>query len=180
MCVNLSVRQLQHGDVVSHVSDALSESGLAPGALMLEITESMLIDDPEAAIATLMELRALGVRIAMDDFGTGYSSLSYLSRFPLDVIKMDRSFLAPDATQDGLASAIVGLGGSLGLQVIAEGIERVEQVVQLRDLGCGYGQGFYFARPMAAGELAEHLTRGAGAPRATIAAESGRQAALRE
>jgi diguanylate cyclase (GGDEF)-like protein/PAS domain S-box-containing protein len=180
MCVNLSVRQLQHGDVVSHVSDALSESGLAPGALMLEITESMLIDDPEAAIATLMELRALGVRIAMDDFGTGYSSLSYLSRFPLDVIKMDRSFLAPDATQDGLASAIVGLGGSLGLQVIAEGIERVEQVVQLRDLGCGYGQGFYFARPMAAGELAEHLTRGAGALRATIAAGSGRQAALRE
>jgi diguanylate cyclase (GGDEF)-like protein/PAS domain S-box-containing protein len=178
MSVNLSVRQLQHGDVVSHVSDAISESGLAPGALMLEITESMLIDDPESAIATLMELRALGVGIAMDDFGTGYSSLSYLNRFPLDVIKMDRLFLEPDAAQDGLAAAIVVLGGSLGLQVVAEGIERVEQVVQLRDLGCGYGQGFYFARPMPASELVEHLARGAGAAHAIRDAEAGRRVPL--
>jgi diguanylate cyclase (GGDEF)-like protein/PAS domain S-box-containing protein len=179
MCVNLSVRQLQHADVVSHVSDALSESGLAPGALMLEITESMLIDDPDSAIATLMELRALGVLIAMDDFGTGYSSLSYLSRFPLDVIKMDRSFLAPDAAQDGLAGAIVVLGASLGLQVVAEGIERHEQMAQLRDLGCGYGQGFHFARPLASRQLVEYLTRDAGADHVLPRAPEGQQAALR-
>jgi diguanylate cyclase (GGDEF)-like protein/PAS domain S-box-containing protein len=180
MSVNLSVRQLQHRDVVSDVSDALGESGLPPGALMLEMTESMLIDDPESAIATLVDLRALGVRIAMDDFGTGYSSLSYLSRFPFDVIKMDRSFLEPDAAQDGLASAIVTLGASLGLQVVAEGIERVEQLVALRDLGCAYGQGFYFARPMTATELVEHLASAAGAPRSTVAADTGRRAALHE
>jgi diguanylate cyclase (GGDEF)-like protein/PAS domain S-box-containing protein len=180
MCVNLSVRQLQHVDVVSHVSDALSESGLAAGALMLEITESMLIEDPESAIATLMELRALGVRIAMDDFGTGYSSLSYLSRFPLDLIKMDRSFLAPDGTQDALAGAIVVLGASLGLQVVAEGIERVEQMEQLRDLGCGYGQGFYFARPMESSQLVDYLAHDAGAAGLSLSTEPGRQAALHE
>jgi diguanylate cyclase (GGDEF)-like protein/PAS domain S-box-containing protein len=159
VCVNLSVCQLQHRDVVSQVGDALRESGLAARLLMLEITESMLIEDPDSAIATLMELRALGVRIALDDFGTGYSSLSYLSRFPLDVIKMDRSFLWPSATEDGaaLVSAIVALGGSLGLQVIAEGVEQVEQVKQLRDLGCGFGQGFYFAKPMPLGALLEYV-----------------------
>jgi diguanylate cyclase (GGDEF)-like protein/PAS domain S-box-containing protein len=172
MSVNLSVRQLQHREVVGHVGDALSESGLDPSLLMLEITESMLIEDPESAIATLMELRALGVRIAMDDFGTGYSSLSYLSRFPLDVIKMDRSFLWADAAQDGasLASAIVVLGGSLGLTVIAEGIEYAKQMRQLRDLGCGYGQGYYFAKPMPAGELLEYL---AGASPAALPAGAG-------
>lgn len=162
MCVNLSVRQLQHPDVVSHLSGALSESGLEPGLLMLEVTESVLIEDPDSTIVTLSEFRALGVRIAMDDFGTGYSSLSYLRRFPLDVIKMDRSFLWSDATHEGatLSSAIVALGGSLGLQVIAEGVELEEQIERLRDLGCGYGQGFYFARPMELPKLVERLCHG--------------------
>jgi len=159
ICVNLSVRQLEHPDVVKHVRDALTESGLDPGLLTLEITESMLVDDPDAAIRTLIELRALGARIAMDDFGTGYSSLSYLSRFPLDALKMDRSFLRPDADSHAvdLSSAIVSLGASLGLHVVAEGIESEEQMSRLRDLGCGFGQGFYFARPMDRLALLEYL-----------------------
>jgi diguanylate cyclase (GGDEF)-like protein/PAS domain S-box-containing protein len=150
MCVNLSVKQLQHSDVISDVGDALADSGLDPGLLTLEITESMLIDDPEIAVVKLSELRALGVRIAMDDFGTGYSSLSYLSRFPVDVIKMDRSFLRPESTPEALdlSSAVVALGSSLALEVVAEGIELDEQLKRLRDLGCELGQGFHFAHPM--------------------------------
>jgi diguanylate cyclase (GGDEF)-like protein/PAS domain S-box-containing protein len=159
MCVNLSVKQLQHSDVISDVRDALAESGLEPGLLTLEITESMLIDDPDIAVVKLKELRALGVRVAMDDFGTGYSSLSYLSRFPVDVIKMDRSFLRPEATREAvdLSSAVVALGSSLSLEVVAEGIELDEQLSRLRDLGCELGQGFHFAHPMESGHLADYL-----------------------
>jgi diguanylate cyclase (GGDEF)-like protein/PAS domain S-box-containing protein len=166
MCVNLSVRQLQHSDVIADVREALEESGLDPGLLMLEITESMLIEDPEVAIVKLEELRALGVRIAMDDFGTGYSSLSYLSRFPVDVIKMDRSFLRPESTREAadLSSAVVALGSSLSLAVVAEGIEFGDQLTRLRDLGCELGQGFHFAEPMQAGELIDYL---AGVPEHT-------------
>jgi diguanylate cyclase (GGDEF)-like protein/PAS domain S-box-containing protein len=165
MCVNLSVKQLQHSDVISDVEDALSESGLQPQLLTLEITESMLIDDPDIAVVKLKELRALGVRVAMDDFGTGYSSLSYLSRFPVDVIKMDRSFLRPDTTREAidLSSAVVALGSSLALEVVAEGIELDEQLSRLRDLGCELGQGFHFAHPMESGHLADYL---AGRPEA--------------
>jgi diguanylate cyclase (GGDEF)-like protein/PAS domain S-box-containing protein len=159
MCVNLSVKQLQHSDVISDVQDALAESGLEPKLLTLEITESMLIDDPEIAIVKLEELRALGVRVAMDDFGTGYSSLSYLSRFPVDVIKMDRSFLRPETTREAvdLSSAVVALGSSLALEVVAEGIELDEQLSRLRDLGCELGQGFHFAHPMESGHLVDYL-----------------------
>jgi diguanylate cyclase (GGDEF)-like protein/PAS domain S-box-containing protein len=163
MCVNLSVKQLQHSDVIADVRDALSDSGLAPGLLTLEITESMLIDDPEIAVVKLNELRELGVRIAMDDFGTGYSSLSYLSRFPVDVIKMDRSFLRPEATPEAvdLSSAVVALGSSLALEVVAEGIELDEQLKRLRDLGCELGQGFHFAHPMESARMLDYL---AGTP----------------
>jgi diguanylate cyclase (GGDEF)-like protein/PAS domain S-box-containing protein len=159
MCVNLSVKQLQHSDVISDVQDALAESGLEPQLLTLEITESMLIDDPDIAVVKLKELRALGVRVAMDDFGTGYSSLSYLSRFPVDVIKMDRSFLRPEATREAvdLSSAVVALGSSLALEVVAEGIELDEQLNRLRDLGCELGQGFHFAHPMESGHLVDYL-----------------------
>jgi diguanylate cyclase (GGDEF)-like protein/PAS domain S-box-containing protein len=159
MCVNLSVKQVQHSDIVSDVKDALAESGLLPQLLMLEITESMLIDDPDLAVIQLRELRALGVRIAMDDFGTGYSSLSYLSRFPVDIIKMDRSFLHPDATREAvdLSSAVVALGSSLSLEVVAEGIELDEQLRRLRDLGCEFGQGFHFAQPMESAYLDDYL-----------------------
>jgi diguanylate cyclase (GGDEF)-like protein/PAS domain S-box-containing protein len=159
MCVNLSVKQLQHSDVISDVSDALADSGLEPGLLTLEITESMLIDDPDIAVVKLTELRSLGVRIAMDDFGTGYSSLSYLSRFPVDVIKMDRSFLRPESTPEAvdLSSAVVALGSSLALEVVAEGIELDEQLKRLRDLGCELGQGFHFAHPMESERMLNYL-----------------------
>ena len=159
ICVNLSVRQLQHSDVIADVQDALDESGLDPSLLMLEITESMLVEDTEIAIVKLKELRELGVRIAMDDFGTGYSSLSYLSRFPVDVIKMDRSFLRPGATREAadLSSAVVALGSTLALDVVAEGIEFDEQLSRLRDLGCELGQGFHFAHPMESAHLIDYL-----------------------
>jgi diguanylate cyclase (GGDEF)-like protein/PAS domain S-box-containing protein len=159
MCVNLSVKQLQHSDVISDVRDALVESGLAPSMLTLEITESMLIDDPDLAVVKLTELRALGLRVAMDDFGTGYSSLSYLSRFPVDIIKMDRSFLREGATPQtlDLSSAVVALGSSLSLEVVAEGIELDEQLQRLRDLGCALGQGFHFARPMESESMLDYL-----------------------
>ncbi|HTW43168.1 MAG TPA: EAL domain-containing protein [Solirubrobacteraceae bacterium] len=175
ICVNLSVRQLQHSDVIADVRDALDGSGLDAGLLMLEITESMLVEDPDVAVVKLRELRELGVRIAMDDFGTGYSSLSYLSRFPVDVIKMDRSFLRSDASKEAadLSSAVVALGSSLSLEVVAEGIEYDEQLSRLRDLGCELGQGFHFAYPMESAHLIDYLS---GMP-ARGAEESGKPVA---
>jgi diguanylate cyclase (GGDEF)-like protein/PAS domain S-box-containing protein len=159
MSVNLSVKQLQHSDVVADVNDALSESGLPPDQLTLEITESVMMSDADLAIARLGELRELGVHLAMDDFGTGYSSLSYLSRFPVDVLKMDRSFLHAGASPEasGLASAVIAIGETLRLDVVAEGIELEEQWETLRSLGCERGQGFLFARPMPAAETLEAL-----------------------
>jgi diguanylate cyclase (GGDEF)-like protein/PAS domain S-box-containing protein len=159
MSVNLSVKQLQHSDIVGDVREALEDSGLAPETLTLEITETVMMTDTDLAVQRLQELRALGVRLAMDDFGTGYSSLSYLSRFPVDILKMDRSFLAAGASPEasGLATAVVALGQTLNLDVVAEGIEFPEQWATLRDLGCGHGQGFYFARPMDADTTIEYL-----------------------
>jgi EAL domain-containing protein (putative c-di-GMP-specific phosphodiesterase class I) len=159
MSVNLSVKQLQHSDVVADVRDALAESGLPAEQLTLEITESVLVVDLDLAVQRLEQLRALGVRLAMDDFGTGYSSLSYLSRLPVDVLKMDRSFLRDGASPEmsSLASAVVALGETLSLEVVAEGIEHLEQWQTLRDLGCGLGQGFYFARPMEARDVLAFL-----------------------
>jgi EAL domain-containing protein (putative c-di-GMP-specific phosphodiesterase class I) len=150
MSVNLSLKQIQHSDIVADVRDALDEAGLAPERLTLEITESVLMDDTELAVSRLCELKALGVRLALDDFGTGYSSLSYLSRFPVDILKMDRSFLCEGSTPDShsLASAVVGLGSTLALEVVAEGIEEPEQADSLRALGCDLGQGFLFAEPL--------------------------------
>ncbi|HEY2603562.1 MAG TPA: EAL domain-containing protein [Thermoleophilaceae bacterium] len=159
MSINLSVKQLQHSDIVADVRDALEESGLAPECLTLEITETVMMADADLAVSRLTELKALGVRLAMDDFGTGYSSLSYLSRFPVDILKMDRSFLREGATpeQSGLASAVVALGQTLQLEVVAEGIEQHDQWTSLRDLGCDHGQGFYFARPMDVDSALEYL-----------------------
>jgi diguanylate cyclase (GGDEF)-like protein/PAS domain S-box-containing protein len=159
--VNLSPRQLQHPDIARDVERALARSGLDPAGLTLEITEGVLIDDPDAALAALQELKALGVELALDDFGTGYSSLSYLRHFPVDRLKIDKSFV--DALGDhgaagdaSLVGAIAGLGDVLRLETIAEGIERSEQVAHLLSLGCHLGQGFHFARPVAAVEL-DHL-----------------------
>jgi diguanylate cyclase (GGDEF)-like protein/PAS domain S-box-containing protein len=159
MSVNLSVRQLQSDTIVADVREALEESGLPPSALVLEITESVMMADIDLAVRRLNDLKALGVRLAMDDFGTGYSSLSYLSRFPVDILKMDRSFVASDEN-DALTAAIIALGASLTLEVVAEGIELPEQASSLHDLGCELGQGFLFARPMAHDALFDYLVEG--------------------
>jgi diguanylate cyclase (GGDEF)-like protein/PAS domain S-box-containing protein len=168
--INLSVKQLFGPDIVADVTAALAEADLEPGALTLEITESVMMTDTELAVAKLSELRDLGVRLAMDDFGTGYSSLSYLSLFPLDVLKMDRSLLAAGASPvtSGLASAVLGLGETFELEVVAEGIEFPEQSDTLRELGCETGQGFYFARPMEPEQLLGYLRERAREPGDTM------------
>ena len=153
--VNLSARQLQDPDLVTSVVEILEGTGLSPKCLNLEITESVLMQD--AGATTLRALAALGISIAIDDFGTGYSSLAYLSRFPVNTLKIDQSFIArlgelPE--NDAVVRTIIALGQSLSLTVTAEGIERPEQAARLRALGCEQGQGFYFARPAAA-ELVE-------------------------
>ncbi len=162
--INLSVKQLFQSDIVADVRQALADADLDPTALTLEITESVMMTDIDSAVKRLTELRELGVRLAMDDFGTGYSSLSYLSRFPLDILKMDRSLLAAGASPvtSGLASAVLGLGETFDLEVVAEGIEYPEQSTTLRELGCETGQGFYFARPMVPGDLLSYLDERAG------------------
>jgi len=160
MSVNLSVKQLQSQTIVEDVRDALEASGLPPSALVLEITESVMMADTDLAVRRLHELKSLGVLLAMDDFGTGYSSLSYLSRFPVDILKMDRSFLSAEHDESGLAGAIIALGNSLSLDVVAEGIEVREQIASLRDLGCELGQGFFFAKPMNPAALAAYLGGG--------------------
>jgi len=152
MSVNLSVRQLQSDSIVADVRTALEKTSLSPESLVLEITESVMMADTEFAVQRLRDLKSLGVRLAMDDFGTGYSSLSYLSRFPVDILKMDRSFVGAGENV-ALQSAIIALGASLSLEVIAEGIELPEQEKSLQDLGCEIGQGFLFARPMGADAL---------------------------
>jgi EAL domain-containing protein (putative c-di-GMP-specific phosphodiesterase class I) len=150
MAINLSVKQLQHAGIVDDVRAALAASGLDPARLTLEVTESVMMTDPDIVVERLHELKALGLRLAMDDFGTGYSSLSYLSRLPVDLLKMDRSFLHAGASPQasGLANAVVALGATLALDVVAEGIEHADQWERLRELGCDLGQGFLFARPM--------------------------------
>jgi EAL domain-containing protein (putative c-di-GMP-specific phosphodiesterase class I) len=165
MSVNLSVRQLQSDSIVADVRCALEQSGLDPSGLVLEITESVMMADTDFAVQRLLDLKALGIRLAMDDFGTGYSSLSYLSRFPVDILKMDRSFVG-SGENVALTSAIIALGASLDLDVVAEGIELPEQENSLHDLGCEIGQGFLFARPMDSEALFEFL---AGRPEWTDA-----------
>ncbi len=149
--VNLSVRQFQQPTLVEFIDHLLTSTGLEPGRLTLEITESVLMQDAESTVMRLNSLRALGVRLAIDDFGTGYSSLSYLKQFPVDVVKMDRSFVQTlgDAPQDeAFARAIVELARILRLRTVAEGIETAAQLAVLRRLGCPEGQGFYFSRPV--------------------------------
>jgi diguanylate cyclase (GGDEF)-like protein/PAS domain S-box-containing protein len=158
--VNLSVKQLQSETIVEDVRNALASSGLPPSSLVLEITESVMMADTDLAVGRLHELKDLGILLAMDDFGTGYSSLSYLSRFPVDILKMDRAFLTKEHEDSGLAGAIIAMGNSLNLEVVAEGIEFQEQIGSLRDLGCELGQGFFFAKPMSRDDLVEYLDTG--------------------
>ena len=149
--VNVSPVQLIQPDYVERVAFALHESGLTASSLVLEITETTLMRDTDRCILTLSALRAIGVRIAIDDFGTGYSSLSYLHQLPVDILKIDRSFVAAIETGSAdrsLAPAIVSLAGALDLVVVAEGVETEFQGDTLRDVGCELAQGYYFARPL--------------------------------
>jgi diguanylate cyclase (GGDEF)-like protein/PAS domain S-box-containing protein len=169
LSVNLSARQLQDPGLVEQVEETLGHSGLEPSRLVLEITESMLMKEPDTAAERLAALKRLGVRLAIDDFGTGYSSLSYLRRFPVDVLKIDKAFvgaIAAGPEDAALAHAIVRLANTLELGTVAEGIETEEQLAKLRQLGCELGQGYFFARPLASDAMAE-LLRTAG-PRAIV------------
>ncbi|MGH8974521.1 MAG: putative bifunctional diguanylate cyclase/phosphodiesterase, partial [Acidimicrobiia bacterium] len=169
LSVNLSASQLEDPDLLRHVEEALDRSGLDPECLVLEITESMLMEEPETVTMRLQDLKRLGVLLAIDDFGTGYSSLSYLRRFPVDVLKIDRAFvggLAGGAEDAALAHAIVRLADTLELRTVAEGIETTEQLAELRRLGCHFGQGFLFARPLPSDAMAEVLARGLPLPAA--------------
>lgn len=160
--VNLSPDQFRDPDLVAQVQSILEESGLPATRLELEITESMMFDDAEGALATLNELKTLGIRLSMDDFGTGYSSLSYLHRYPFDILKIDRSFTARlDDAEGGLAVvlAIVWLGHALSMQVTAEGVESEEQLSLLSDMGCDEVQGFYLSRPMPIEQLCALLAQ---------------------
>jgi diguanylate cyclase (GGDEF)-like protein/PAS domain S-box-containing protein len=148
--VNVSAKQLSQPGWSDEVAQILAESGLAPRQLVLEITESVLMDDADATAVRLEELRRLGVRIAIDDFGTGYSSLGYLRRLPVDILKIDKSFIdgvAEGPHESALARAVVKLASTLRLEAVAEGISSRKQLLQLRRLRCPYGQGFFFSRP---------------------------------
>jgi EAL domain-containing protein (putative c-di-GMP-specific phosphodiesterase class I) len=159
VAVNLSRAQLQHADFVATVQAVLAGSGLAPGCLQLEVTESLAAHDSTVQ-ATLHRLKALGVTLALDDFGTGYSSLSSLHQFPVDVVKIDRSFTAQVDTSPHhrvLVEATVMVARSLGMSTVVEGVETAAQAQIVQDLGCHKGQGYLYARPLSADDLAAWL-----------------------
>ena len=190
--VNLSARQFQEHDLVETVKRVLDESELAPSSLVLEITESGLMQRTTGTIGRLAELRALGIHLAIDDFGTGYSSLSYLERFPVDSLKIDRSFIvemSSSGERPAIARAIIELGRTLGMRVVAEGIEQPDQAEWLISLGCLYAQGFLFSRPLAPNateaflaadvsrrtQLGSRIEPGPGGPNAQAPASSRRR-----
>ncbi|HEY7877049.1 MAG TPA: GGDEF domain-containing phosphodiesterase, partial [Gemmatimonadaceae bacterium] len=156
LTVNVSGYQLQHEGVVADVRGALDDSGLDPHRLVLEITESVLMQQNETILERLRALKAVGVRLAIDDFGTGYSSLGYLQRFPIDILKIDKAFvddIGAAGTEPALVRAIIALGDTLQLQTIAEGIELKQQWHGLQELGCEMGQGYLFARPVSVSQI---------------------------
>lgn len=162
--VNLSVRDLEHGGLVDTIAGILDHVGLPPACLLLEITESAAMHDAQTVISSLWELRELGVRIAIDDFGTGFSSLDRLRRMPVESLKIDRSFIADMGVSSGgvaLVAAIIAMSHSLGLKVVAEGVEKAEQLHELRRLGCDEVQGYLLGRPAPAAELDHVLRHGA-------------------
>ncbi len=149
--VNLSAIELEHPDLLETITGVLERTGIAPDRLVLEVTETLLVKDAERGAQALQQLRDLGVQLALDDFGTGYSSLSYLRNLPLDTLKIAREFVEGLAFSDHDAAfvrLIVGLAKTVGLKVVAEGIETRAQLDMLREIGCDLGQGYYFAAPM--------------------------------
>jgi diguanylate cyclase (GGDEF)-like protein/PAS domain S-box-containing protein len=162
LSVNLSAKQLQQPNLATEIAEVLKKTGLAPINLKLEITESVAMSDAEGMLARLHELKALGVKLAIDDFGTGYSSLSYLKRFPVDTLKIDRSFvsgLGQNAEDTAIVQAVVTMAHTVGLTVTAEGVETTEITDHLQGLGCDLAQGYYFAKPLPSADLAALLNQ---------------------
>lgn len=160
MSVNISARQVHQPGLYDVVAEALRESAIDPSTLVLEITESLMMQDADLAIARLNELKQLGVRLAIDDFGTGYSSLSYLRRFPVDILKIDKSFVdgvSHQGKEQELAQSIIELGQTLHLEIVAEGVEHAEQLGWLRSRRCDLGQGFLFSEAVAADDVSRLL-----------------------
>ncbi|ALK97681.1 hypothetical protein AB595_24925 [Massilia sp. WF1] len=162
VAINLSARQLQHADLAAAVERIVGDAGVDPALLEFELTESMLMADPEAAVTILKRIKALGMRLSVDDFGTGYSSLAYLKRFPLDALKIDRTFVRdlPDDLDDAaITKAVIRLAHSLSLKVVAEGVENIEQLRELENYDCDEIQGYYVSRPLPAADCAGLLLR---------------------
>jgi EAL domain-containing protein (putative c-di-GMP-specific phosphodiesterase class I) len=162
MSLNMSTAQLQASDIHSTVGQALTDSGAPAAAIKLEITEGLLMSDPNLARRVLDALKAMGCRIAIDDFGTGYSSLSYLHSFPLDTLKIDKSFtlsMLENAGSMEIVRAIAGLSHGLHMDLVAEGVETLDHARTLRDMGCAYGQGFYYAKPLPEDQALAFVTR---------------------
>jgi EAL domain-containing protein (putative c-di-GMP-specific phosphodiesterase class I) len=163
VAVNISAKQFVAADFVDKVGAVLAETGARPANVCLEITESVLLDDAEETIARLDQLKALGVHLAIDDFGTGYSSLSYLRRFPVDILKVDQTFvsgLGHDPEDSAIVQAVVHMGQALRMTTLAEGVETAHHVIELRELDCDVAQGFHFARPVPAEQFEALLDAG--------------------
>jgi EAL domain-containing protein (putative c-di-GMP-specific phosphodiesterase class I) len=160
IAVNISPRQFRDPNLISTIRRSLRESGLSPQALEIEITETMLMDDVEAANQTVRKLHELGIGLAIDDFGTGYSSLNYLKKFPIDTVKVDRSFITdiPDSDDDcAITSAVIAMAHRLKMEVVAEGVETREQLAFLRENDCEHAQGFLFSKPVALASIGPML-----------------------
>jgi EAL domain-containing protein (putative c-di-GMP-specific phosphodiesterase class I) len=163
VAVNISPRQFAEDDFVERVADLLVETGAEATDLCFEITESVLMDDVDLTLATLGRLKSLGLQLAVDDFGTGYSSLSYLRRFPVDILKVDQSFvsgLGHDPEDSAIVQAVVHMGRALRLTTVAEGVETGHHLIELRELDCDVAQGYHFARPRPADAIDEMLAAG--------------------
>jgi len=168
IAINTSAVELRSKDYVAGVRAILAETALDARYLELELNESFLMHDSKSTIGVLQELKDMGVQLALDDFGTGYSSLSYLKRFPIDSLKIDQSFvrgLATDADDASIVRAVISMGESLRMLVVAEGVETREQLQFLREHACPEGQGFYFSHPVVAGEFSQLLGRSVVEPR---------------
>jgi EAL domain-containing protein (putative c-di-GMP-specific phosphodiesterase class I) len=160
MAVNISAVELRSKDFVAGVRGVLAQTECDPRCLELELTETFLMQDSKSTALVLSAIKQLGVQLALDDFGTGYSSLSYMRRFPIDTLKVDRSFvrdLAMDVSDASVVSAVINMGKGLKMRVVAEGVEALEQLQFLKQNGCAEAQGYYFSRPLPAQDSAEWL-----------------------
>jgi EAL domain-containing protein (putative c-di-GMP-specific phosphodiesterase class I) len=160
MAVNLSARQFMSATLLEDVARTIAETRMDPRWIEFEVTESVMLPDPQQAVKLLRDLKAMGVRLTIDDFGTGYSSLAYLKRLPIDCVKIDASFIRGipvDASDVAITETILAMAGSLGLKVVAEGVETHDQVRFLERRGCDEMQGYYFSKPLPAEELTAYL-----------------------